>query len=151
LQPAESTEPRIRIYAETFLGGGRYMNTTGGMKLSGEVFASTRTRTVTSFGGFRGSVKLLFNNAQGIVIDVTRNRYVFGVDGTLIGTSDRIDAWSERINPSHAANTQSISVLHTWDPNSFDQRMADLQAIGKKTDSVIQAVRTIAKVVTLFL
>ena len=39
MSSAESTEPRIRINAETFLGAGRYITTTGGMTLSGEVFA----------------------------------------------------------------------------------------------------------------
>jgi hypothetical protein len=144
-------EARIRIYANTFLGDGRYMTTNGELKANGEIFAATRTRIVTWFGSFHGAVKLLMANSDEVVIDMSPGTHTFGVDGTSIGISDRTDSWTDRIKEANARETQSVTVCHYWDPDNFDQRLANLGVLTKRLDVVTSTLADIAKFATTFL
>lgn len=106
----------IDIDLASDLGAGHVMETHGVLlKREGRIDATTRTRTGTLLGGFHGGVQIFLADANGHVIGVTTDRHVFGVDGTLIGRSDRTDFWSEGLDRDIASRTESIHVVHFWE------------------------------------
>jgi hypothetical protein len=115
LAPGES----ITLNLDSFLGAGHYMTTWGVLRKTpsgGHIDATTRTRTVTWFGGFRGGVNIVYSDAQGFPVGQSATKS-FGVDGTWIGRSDRTDYWSEELTQDWAQRTTAITILHFWDPN----------------------------------
>src|SRR5690606_37709390 len=88
---------------------------------------------------------LLFADENGIVIDSTKQMHRFGVDGTAIGRSDRTDSWVEYIDPNDARRTRKIAASHTWEPDTFDQRLVNLRALGKRVEVVMDALASVAK------
>jgi hypothetical protein len=100
----------------TFLGAGHQMWTGATLSRdSGYVQATTRTRTYTWFGGYHGGAQVVLVGQDGRMLGST-GIHTFGVDGTAVGTSDRTDSWSERVDPSIAARTTSLAVVHAWVP-----------------------------------
>ena len=98
------------------------MTSHGALYSKGHIDAQTRTRTITWFGGFHGTVYLVFSDANGIPKGMSQS-HVFGVDGTWIGQSDRTNYWSEDIDPGVAAATASLAIFHSWAPTDLQQRI----------------------------
>ena len=118
----ESTEETIPIYLDSFLGNGHYMTTDGVLRKAsdgGHVDATTRTYTITMFGGFHGGVNMIYSDADGIAIGMSHTER-FGVDGTWVGRSDRTDYWSAELSADLAARTTSITVAHFWAPDKLE-------------------------------
>lgn len=118
---AMSSEP-IGVYLHSFLGNGHYMTTNGALRKSpdgGHVDATTRTYTITMFGGFHGGVNMIYSDAEGIAIGMSHTER-FGVDGTWVGRSDRTDYWSAELSGDLAARTTSITVAHFWAPDKLE-------------------------------
>ena len=87
---------------DVFLGAGHYMNTHGSLDTaSGTVAAMTRIWTITWFGGYHGSVHVIFADQNDAPVWQSQD-HRYGVDGTWIGTSDRTESWFESMNPSWA-------------------------------------------------
>ena len=107
--------PSLNISLQSDLGNGHFMTTNGVMLNSGRIEAMTRTESVTWFGGFTGGVQIFFEDANGFTIGASQIQ-AFGVDGRWLGRSDRTDFWAEDINPSVAARTVAIHVVHFWYP-----------------------------------
>jgi len=116
-QPASLT-----IDLDSDLGANHYMTTHGVLLPNGHIDAQTRTRTLTWFGGFTGGVYLLLEDPNGFTIGSTA-MHRFGVDGTMIGRSDRSDYWSEDSDPNIAARTAAVHCVHTWAPKFPDETL----------------------------
>jgi len=140
-----STPTGVVIDLDSDLGANHYMATRGVLTGGGHIDATTRTRTLTWLGGFRGGVQILVNDANDIIIGATQI-HTFGVDGTAIGRSDRTDYWSEDLDPQLAARTTGIHVLHFWSPSY----QAPANIIGGVSDAVqrgLPAAQAIANIV----
>ena len=109
----------VDIDLKSDLGAGHFMKTTGVLLPSGRVQATTQTTSTTLLGGFRGGVQIFLADANNLTIGVTSSRS-FGVDGRLIGRSDRIDFWFEDLDPTVVARTSSLHVAHFWADNPLD-------------------------------
>ncbi len=123
----------LALDLDTFLGAGHYMTTHGALSRTasgGHVDVTTRTRTITMFGGFHGGVNIIFYDAAGIPRGQT-DTHVFGVDGTWIGRSDRTDYWSADLTPDVANATTGIAIFHFWSPSSIQDQIAKAVAIAK--------------------
>lgn len=112
--PAENIDTGL-VY--TFLGSGHQMWTRAILdRGTNRLQAQTRTRCYTWFGGFTGGVQITANEANGMIAWTSPARR-FGVDGTMIGRSDRTDAWLEQIPPEIVAKTASLTIFHFWSPD----------------------------------
>lgn len=112
----------IILDLDSFLGAGHYMTTYGVLRKAaegGHVDATTRTRTITMFGGFHGAVNMLYSDAAGFPVGMSATQR-FGVDGTWIGRSDRTDYWSEELSEDWATRTTAITLFHFWQPDQLD-------------------------------
>jgi len=146
-----ATEPRllageeIVLDLDSFLGAGHYMTTHGVLRKTdqgGHVDATTRTRTITLFGGFHGAVNMVYSDAQGFPVGMSATQR-YGVDGTAIGRSDRTDYWSQDLPNDWAVRTTTITLFHFWDPN----RLEDV--IRRGVDTLKPVVELIAAIVAL--
>ena len=124
----------------SFLGAGHYMRTYGALRKTSpgaRIDATTRTWTITMFGGFRGGVQIIFSDAEGFPIGASPVQR-FGVDGTWIGRSDRTDYWSATLNEDWATRVTDISIFHFWDPNRLETQVAKLVAVVKPLTEIIK-------------
>jgi hypothetical protein len=78
------------------------------------LFAKTRTWNAVKLTGFTGGVAVLFLDQHGRAIGAS-SVHRFGVDGSWIGRSDRMDTWQEYIDPSlpWVPQIRGIDILHT--------------------------------------
>ncbi|TQS44072.1 hypothetical protein [Cryptosporangium phraense] len=109
---------------DQFLGAGHYMQTVGGVTVSGGVLSAiTRTFTVTDLGGFHGAVTAVLADAADnpIVPSPPTQPYLhrYGVDGRWIGTSDRHDPWSTTYAAADIVRATHVHLFHTPSPDSF--------------------------------
>jgi hypothetical protein len=115
--------------------------TTHGVLLldTGHIDASTRTRSLTWFGGFTGAVMIVLEDANGYPIGAT-GVHLFGVDGTWVGRSDRTDYWSEDLDPTVTKRAAAIHVFHFWNPSfsKFQQRLDEAITTGEKIVDLIK-------------
>jgi hypothetical protein len=105
----------LTVNLRSDLGANHYMTTKGVMLQNGHIDAETKTQTGTMFGGFTGGVQLFLADANDLTIGASSIR-TFGVDGTAIGRSTRLDYWSENIPIDVASRATSIHVVHFWSP-----------------------------------
>ena len=113
---------QIILNLDSFLGAGHYMTTYGVFRKTadgGHVDATTRTRTITMFGGFHGGVNMFYSDAEGFPVGMSATQR-YGVDGTWIGRSDRTDYWSEELIEDWATRTTTITLAHFWMPDRLD-------------------------------
>ena len=144
---AVGTNPFV---ADTFLGAGHYMYTKGTVDPGGLIRASTRTRTITWFGGYHGGVYCIAADANDIGLAQTPlQRY--GVDGTAIGRADRTDFWSASIGADAYNRAAKICCFHTWAPDDMVTRINKATAIGRSLLDFIKSVADIVKyIISLF-
>ncbi len=106
------------------LGSNHWLQTKGTMSTrTGEIKARTHIWTGTEFGGFHGSVKLLFSDTRGMPTGSTQNEHRFAVDGksTPFGSGpDHVIDWNENIDLSIVQRTKTVQILHYWSPNSIE-------------------------------
>ncbi|MFE0403838.1 hypothetical protein ACFW19_18330 [Streptomyces nigra] len=128
------------------LGANHWMRTWGALDLgTGQVAAQTRTATFTWFGGYHGATYVIFSDANDApVFQSGLHRY--GVDGTVIGTSDRTDAWWESMPPADTARVARHAVFLTWAPDSFDKILGRWNESGEKVASLIARMAAVAAV-----
>lgn len=134
----------IVLDLDSFLGAGHYMTTYGVLRrhaTGGHIDATTRTRTITMFGGFHGAVNIVYSDAAGFPVGMSATQR-FGVDGTWIGRSDRTDYWSDELSVDWATRTTRITIFHFWQPN----QLQDVVRQGVETvKPIIQIIADIAK------
>jgi len=133
---------QIVLDLDTFLGAGHYMTTHGVLRKTdqgGHVDATTRTRTITMFGGFHGGVNMIYVDAEGFPVGMSDTQR-YGVDGTWIGRSDRTDYWSQELSQDWASRTTSIALAHFWQPDQLDDVVRRSVNMVKPILEIIQAV-----------
>jgi hypothetical protein len=128
------------------LSTGHLMWTTGSViTATGFVRGTTRTQSVTLFGGFTGGVQLVMSAADGEILGATpppnpdTHFCAFGVDGRWIGQSDRTDTWETSVAQDIAQNTANLTVMHMWTPRV---------RLQERVDEAIRSVRKIHELVT---
>jgi hypothetical protein len=122
---ASNTSGDLHLQRSSPLGSGHYMDTNVALTPDGKLSVTTRTRTVTWFGGFTGGVMVGMVDANGIVLDRAVNR--FGVDGTAVGRSDRTEPWEAYFSPDTANRATQLFIAHYWDPKV---KMEEMVRIG---------------------
>jgi hypothetical protein len=132
-----------------FPGSGGFMHTDVTVYASGLLNAVTHTWEVTDLRGFRGAVAVTLLDAD-YSNPWTTPTQNFGVDGRLIGTSDRTDDWSANVPASVLANARYISIIQQWDPNVVADIEAWILGLGNIAQSLGPILQTIATIGTLF-
>lgn len=94
------------------VGSGFHMQTNVTVaKDSGVVSAVTHTWDTRAFAGFTGGVEVWLLDQNGSIIATTQS-HTFSVDGNFIGgQSDRLDNWSEQLDPSIASQATSVRIF----------------------------------------
>jgi len=136
---------QIVLDADDFLGAGHYMTTHGVLRKTspgGHVDATTRTRTITMFGGFHGAVNMVYSDAQGFPVGMSDTQR-YGVDGTWIGRSDRTDYWSQDLPEDWAARTTTITLFHFWQPDRLDDVVRRAVDMAKPVVDIIKDIVSI--------
>jgi len=142
IQPRLGPGEQIVLDLDSFLGAGHYMTTWGVMRKTdsgAHVDATTRTRTITMFGGFRGGVNMVYADANGFPVGMSATQ-AYGVDGTWIGRSDRTDYWSQDLPADWANRTTSLTIFHFWDPWKLQDQVGKLVAIAKPLVEIVAAI-----------
>ncbi|MDH6521654.1 hypothetical protein M2164_008358 [Streptomyces sp. SAI-208] len=128
------------------LGANHWMRTWGVLDLgTGQVSAQTRTATFTWFGGYHGATYVIFGDADDAPVFQT-GMHRYGVDGTVIGTSDRTDAWWESMPAADTARITRHAVFLTWAPDSFEKILGRWAESGEKVASLVSSVAAVAAV-----
>ena len=118
--PSEDTRTRaigreVRSYLPSFLGAGHYMKSW--VWLQGTTLTTTtRTETITLFGGYTGGVQVVLFDAAGNRIQHDTIKYRYGVDGRFFGSGSREDTESFQLPQYVADRAESIVIAHYWDP-----------------------------------
>ncbi len=136
---ASHTNGDIHLTRSSFLGSGHYMDTNATLTSSGKLNVTTRTRTVTWFGGFTGGVMVGATDQNGTILEFAKQR--FGVDGTAIGKSDRIDNWSGNFSQDTVSRATQLFIAHYWDPKV---KMEEMVKIGIEIAKVVIIIIQIA-------
>ena len=125
------------------LGAGHFMDTEVWLHTdNGHIDAVTRTQTVTWFGGFEGGVSLIFYDGNDVAIGQSWE-HAFGVDGTMVGRSDRRDYWGEDIDTGIAGRTVRFDILQYWAPKwgAVNNIVARAVEVGKTAEPLLQELR----------
>src|SRR5262245_36234782 len=136
---------QIVLDLDLFLGAGHYMTTWGVLRKTdggAHIDATTRTRTITMFGGFHGGVNIIYSDAQGFPVGMSDTQS-YGVDGTWIGRSDRTDYWSQDLPQDWATRVTKITINQFWNPWSLQD------AVRKLVDNVRPIVEVAQAVISL--
>jgi hypothetical protein len=145
VKPKLGPGEQIVLDLNTFLGSGHYMTTWGVMRKTesgAHVDATTRTRTITMFGGFRGGVNMVYSDANGFPVGMSDTQ-TYGVDGTWIGRSDRTDYWSQDLPGDWANRTTALTILHFWNPWTLQDQVRKLVDAAKPIVEIVAAIAAI--------
>ena len=105
----------VRSYLASFLGAGHYMKSW--VWLQGTTLTTTtRTETITLFGGYTGGVQVVLFDAAGHRIQHETIKYRYGVDGRFFGSGSRENTESYQLPQDVADRAESIVIAHYWDP-----------------------------------
>lgn len=142
VRPKLGPGEQIVLDVDTFLGAGHYMRTWGVLRKTASgahADATTRTRTITMFGGFRGGVNMVYSDANGFPVGMSATMS-YGVDGTWIGRSDRTDYWSQDLPADWADRTTALTIFHFWNPNALQDQVRKLVDTAKPIVEIVAAV-----------
>jgi hypothetical protein len=132
-----------------FLGAGHYMDTSVQLLVAtGQITGTTRTSTVTWFGGFHGGAYVILSDINDYpVANGQSPLWRYGVAGRWIGRSDRTDAFTWFIDVGTASQVRNLRVFHTWAADEFQTILGEWVAAGKQVAELAQSVASVAKVV----
>jgi hypothetical protein len=103
----------VTAFRSDAVGAGQFMTTSATATCSSAaIVATTRTFTSNAFWGFHGCVAFDLIDASGRVMRRTPAS-CFGVDGTLIGRSDRTDTFTQPMTPAEAVSLRMIGIVHS--------------------------------------
>jgi hypothetical protein len=128
-------------------GCGGQMTTSVTILSSGALNAVTHTHEMTMFRGFNGAVAVLLldGNQNQLWVSPTQN---FGVDGTFVGRSDRIDNWSASVPTQLLSLARYIAIIQQWTPRGvvadIQNWLAGLSSIASSLGPIIQLIKTLA-------
>ena len=141
-EPELAPGQQLTLDLYSFLGSGHYMQTWGVLRKTdwgGRIDATTRTWTITMFGGFRGGVNILYTDAEDFPVGMSPTQS-FGVDGTWIGRSNRTDYWSADLTQDQATRTTKITIFQFWNPWTLQDQVAKLVAAAKPLVEIVAAI-----------
>jgi hypothetical protein len=123
------------------------MTTDVSIQASGLLNAVTHTHEMTLFRGFNGAVAVLLldQNQLQLWISQTQN---FGVDGSLIGRSDRYDNWQDNVPTALLPQVRYIAIIQQWTPRgvvaNIQNWLNGIGPIAQALGAIIQVIETIA-------
>ncbi|HLJ26855.1 MAG TPA: hypothetical protein VKY85_09110 [Candidatus Angelobacter sp.] len=148
------TQPAFPIQAsqhDSFPGSGGLMDTTVTINKngdgSGHLNAVTHIWEITQLRGFRGSVAvvLLDENKNSLWVSHTET---YGVDGKMLGTSDRTENWSDTVPAPLLTSVRFLAIIQKWNPkDAFDDINRWLQGVGNVANEVASIVKAVATIV----
>jgi hypothetical protein len=141
-EPMLAAVEQITLDLYSFLGAGHYMQTWGVLRRTdwgGRIDATTRTWTVTWFGGFRAGVNILYTDAQSFPVGMSATQS-YGVDGRWVGRSDRTDYWSTDLTQDQASRTTRITIFHFWNPWTLQDQLTKLVATMKPLAEIVNTI-----------
>lgn len=92
-----------------------YMETSFDLDSNGNLNARTRTWTDVKLKGFTGGVLIAFTDASGAAIWSTEQQR-YGVDGKLIGNSNRTENWQAKVPPEILSRISGYAILQEHTP-----------------------------------
>lgn len=129
------------------LGANHFMRTSGSLDpATGNIAAQTRTLTCTLFGGFHGATHIIFGDANDAPVYST-GVHRYGVDGRLIGTSDRTDAWWESMPVEDVSRVTAQTIFLVWAPDGFQHILDRWVQAGKSIAELVAIVGGVAQVI----
>lgn len=138
---------------DNFPGSGGYMHTdvtiTKNGDGSGHLNAVTHIWEVTKLRGFRGSVAVavLDENKQRLWVSGTQT---YGVDGTMIGTHDRTENWSDTVPAQLLPGVRYLAIIQKWNPNNaFNDINNWLQGIGTVANELAPIIKTVTTIASM--
>lgn len=106
---------------DTHLATGEWMRTWAQVSGTGLISGRTRTWCTIALRGFHASVvPVLLGPDQRVIwpADPAVEKHQYGVDGTLTGTHDRTDSWTNQVPPSILAQARGLSCVQYVDPKT---------------------------------
>lgn len=94
-----------------------YMETLFDLDSNGNLNARTKTWTDVKLKGFTGGVLIAFTDTSGSVIWSTEQQR-YGVDGKLIGNSNRTENWQAKVPPEILSRIGGYAILQEYTPRS---------------------------------
>ncbi|MBA3921069.1 MAG: hypothetical protein H0X31_04895 [Nostocaceae cyanobacterium] len=94
-----------------------YMETSFDLDSNGNLNARTKTWTDVKLKGFTGGVLIAFTDTSGSVIWSTEQQR-YGVDGKLIGNSNRTENWQAKVPPNTLSRIGGYAILQEYTPRS---------------------------------
>ncbi len=94
-----------------------YMETTFDLDSNGNLNARTKTWTDVKLKGFTGGVVIAFTDASGNAI-WTSQQQQYGVDGKLIGNSNRTESWQAKVPPETLNRIVGYAIVQEHTPKS---------------------------------
>jgi hypothetical protein len=92
-----------------------YMETSFDLDSNGNLNARTKTWTDVKLKGFTGGVLIAFTDASGTAIWSTEQQR-YGVDGKLIGNSNRTENWQAKVPPEILSRIGGYAILQEHTP-----------------------------------
>lgn len=92
-----------------------YMETSFDLDSNGNLNARTKTWTDVKLKGFTGGVLIAFTDASGNAIWSTEQQR-YGVDGKLIGNSNRTENWQAKVPPEILSRISGYAILQEHTP-----------------------------------
>ena len=112
---------------------------------SGYANGVTHIWEITDLRGFRGSVAVAVLDQNKKLLWVSRT-LSYGVDGRLIGTSDRTVNWNDTVPGQLMPQIRYIAIIQKPSPDVYDDISRWLKGIGSVADElapIIKAVMTV--------
>jgi hypothetical protein len=125
------------------------MHTRGAFNpVNGYLTATTRIWTITQLGGFHGCVQIIFFDKEQQALGST-GLYRWGVDGRLIGRSDRTEFWSEQLDVQNVASKAVFLIIaYGWKPDEMKQIVKKAVEIAEPAASLLQKLDQIGSTIS---
>jgi hypothetical protein len=122
------------------------MNSAASVDASGLISGHTRIWCTILLRGFHGSVlPAVFDAADKCIwpdADPMAQKHQYGVDGTLIGTSDRTEYWTNQLPADIRSRGRRLALINFRDPKNM--LGVDLPIIAQDLETVIKVIAVAA-------
>jgi hypothetical protein len=134
----DATAEAVTSYAEIDFGGGKHAICNAALNDAGSLSLTSTTWTNSPFQGFTIGMHAYLLDGNGVVLHQTE-KIQYGVDGTAIGQSHRMDTKFEQIDPGVAQAIEGIAIALYWAP-----KWRILEIIGQATQLVADIIEAVA-------
>jgi hypothetical protein len=107
----------------------------------------SRAVAYTALGGFHVRFTVLLSDVTGFPVSssIPAPTQRIGVDGTLIGESDRTVPWEMRLTAEDAARVEEVTPMWSWDPDSLLTILAKWNAAATSVANIAEQVGRIGR------